>query len=70
MKDITGGSYIRLIKEPTKVYKVTSVNEQAKLIDATDQNRNRISLNLMDVELADNDDIFTFEDNSSPIYEE
>lgn len=67
MKVISGGSYIRLKDVPTKIYKVTSVNKKAKLVDATQQNGKRIPLDLSDVELATDDDMFQYEDKSIQI---
>lgn len=66
-EEISGGSYIRLKEAPTKIYKVTSVNERAKLVDATQQNGKRIPLELSDVELATDDDMLKYEDKSIQI---
>ena len=46
---ITGGSYVKLKENPSKVYKVTDVN--CELIDATQKDKKRVVLNISDVEL-------------------
>lgn len=68
MEDIImSGSHIRLKIEPEKIYKVTSVNEKAQLVDATQKDKRRVPLKLSDVELATNEDIDKYEDEDTQI---
>ena len=64
-KQITGGSYVKLKENPSKVYKVTDVN--CELIDATQKDKKRVVLNISDVELGTDDDMIRYEDNSIQI---
>lgn len=64
---ITGNSYIRLKNDINKIYKVTSINTVAQLVDATQKNGRRVALKLSDVELASSHDIFKYDDNSTQI---
>lgn len=59
---ISGGSYIKSKIEPISVYKVTDINNG--IIDATSKGGKRVILNLSEVELADDEDIFKYEENS------
>lgn len=61
MEEIIGNSYIRLKCDRTKIYKVLSVNKEARLVDARQQNSKRVPLNLDDIELADSNDMIEFE---------
>ena len=64
MEEIIGNSYIRLKSDKTKIYKVLSINKDAKLVDAKQQNGKREPLNLDDVELADSNDMLKFEEGT------
>lgn len=64
MEEIIGNSYIRLKSDETKIYKVLSVNKNAKLIDAKQQNGKREPLNLDDVEMANSDDIIRYDEGT------
>lgn len=64
-EQITGGSYIKLKQSPSKIYKVTDVN--CELIDATQKDKKRVVLNLSEVELGTDDDMYIYEDNYTQI---
>lgn len=64
---ITGNSYIRLKNDINKIYKVTSVNTIAQLVDATQKNGKRVALKLSDVELADSQDIYRYDNDFTQI---
>lgn len=59
------GSYVRLKNEPTKIYKITSVT--TTFADATQKDGKRVLLHLDDLELANPDEIYIYEDKASQI---
>lgn len=60
---IIGTSYIRLKNDIAKIYKVLSISDSKEFIDATQKDNTRVILNYLDVELANDEDRFLYEDD-------
>lgn len=61
MEEITHGSYIRLKKDPTQIYKVLDIDSEGQSIDAIQKKGNRIILNITEIEKGTDDDMVSYE---------
>ena len=61
MEEITIGSYIRLKKTPTQIYKVVDIDCEGQSIDAIQKNGHRVILDISEVELGSDDDMLLYE---------
>lgn len=61
MEEIKIGSYIRLIKDRTQIYKVSSLNEE--IVIAYNTNKIQQTLNISEIEIGDDNDIILFDQN-------
>ena len=68
MKEITIGSYIRLKKTPTQIYKVFDIDCEGQSIDAIQKNGYRLILDVSEVELGSDDDMLLYESNTQIEY--
>lgn len=61
MEEIKIGSYIRLIKDRTQIYKVSSLNEE--IVIAYNTNKIQQTLNISEIEIGDDNDMILFDQN-------
>lgn len=68
MEEITIGSYIRLKKTPTQIYKVFDIDCEGQSIDAIQKNGHRVILDISEVELGSDDDMLLYESDVQIAY--
>ncbi|MCS2891751.1 hypothetical protein NXY11_15675 [Parabacteroides faecis] len=62
MKDIKIGSYVRLTKDHTQIYRVFSFDKDVVVV--YDTNKVQQILNISEIEIGDDDDMISFDQNS------
>ena len=68
MNEITIGSYTRLKKTPTQIYKVFDIDCESQSIDAIQKNGHKLILDISEVELGSDDDMLLYESNTQIEY--
>lgn len=61
MEEIISSLYVKLKKDSTQIYKVSSIDNESHIVVATQKDNSKIVLNLSDIENASDDDMLKYE---------